>query len=183
MITIKEMLGDISDIYSMDEFTLVKISDKLWEIGKLEEIKEKVSPDLFNLFIGMNVIGNWKEGGWWYIICEMGALVPYIPMALENLCLTELKTAFENIIKIFPEYTVFDPNNETYCDIVNFLQNTRFKVQDERLNNIDIEKRKEMVTQVRQNLKDLEHLTEPLLGEHSEYNGWKPILDYIANRV
>lgn len=35
MITIKEMLGDVSDVYSLDEDALVKISDKLWEIGKL----------------------------------------------------------------------------------------------------------------------------------------------------
>lgn len=50
---------------------------------------------------------GWKGDGWWYIICEQADLVPYIPMTLEKLNLPELKTAFENVINLFPEYTVF----------------------------------------------------------------------------
>ena len=57
MLTIKEMFQDIS---SINEAVLVKLSDKLWEIGTLEEIREQVSPDLFLLHIGINMIGNWK---------------------------------------------------------------------------------------------------------------------------
>lgn len=62
MLTIKEMLKGISCV---NEDVLVEISDKLWEIGTLEKIKEKVSPELFLLYIGVNMIGNWKEKGWW----------------------------------------------------------------------------------------------------------------------
>lgn len=57
MITIKEMMDGVSGI---DESELFKISDKLWKIGRLEEIKETVSPDLFYLHVGINMIGNWK---------------------------------------------------------------------------------------------------------------------------
>lgn len=180
MLTIEEIITDPSEI---NETKLVKISDKLWEFGSLEDIKEKASPDLFYLHIGMNMIGNWKADGWWYVLCEQADLVPYIPTTLEMLNLPELKTAFENVIALFPEFTVFQSNDSTYCDIVNFLQNTRFKVQDERLNSIAPEKRKEMVAQVRQKLNRLEDMTEPLFGEGSACNGWKPILDFISSRL
>ena len=106
--------------------------------------------------------------------------MPYIPEALEELNLTELKTAFENVIALFPDFTVFQSNDSAYYDIVNFLQNAHFKVQDERLKSIPKEKRKEMVAQVRQNLDLLEDLTEPVFGECSECNGWKAILDFIS---
>lgn len=42
-------------------------------------------------------------------------------IALDKLNLTELKTAFENIIKLFPEYTIFKSDDKAYYDIVNFL--------------------------------------------------------------
>lgn len=65
----------------------------------------------------------------------------------------------------------------------NFLQNTRFKVQDERLKCIDPEKRKQMVAQLHEKLNVLEDLTEPVWGERSECAGWKPILDYIKQNL
>ena len=181
MLTIKELTADLPNI---DETNLTEISDKLWALGSLEEIKEKTSPELFHLHVGMNLAGNWKAGGWWYVLCEQADLVPYIPAALEALNLPELKTAFENVIALFPDFTVFQSNDSVYCDIVNFLQSAHFKVQDERLKSISKEKRKEMVAQVRQNLDLLEDLTEPIWGECSECNGWKSILDFIsANAV
>lgn len=109
------------------------------------EIKEKVSPDLFLLHIITNMVGNWQCNGWWFIICEQAKLIPFIPKALETLGLYDLKAAFEDIVSVFPEYTVFSNEDSTYCDIVNFLKNARFKVSDARLNRIAPEKRREMV--------------------------------------
>ena len=180
MLTIKELIADFPNI---DETKLTEISDKLWELGSLEEIKEKTTPELFHLHVGMNLVGNWKAGGWWYVLCEQADLVPYLPEALEGLNLTELKTAFENVIALFPDFTVFHSNDSTYCDIVNFLQNAHFKVQDERLKSISKEKRKELVAQIRQNLDLLEDLTEPVFGDCSECNGWKAILDFISENA
>jgi len=180
MFTMEELINNKANI---NEIELVKISDKLWEIGNLEEIKEQVSPNLFYLHIAINIIGNWKTEGWWGIICEQAGLVPYIPEALNKLGLPELKVAFESVITIFPEYTIFDPNNSTYCDIVNFFQNIRFKVQDKRLSCIAQAKRKEMVNQVQRNLDKLESLTEPFFSENSERNGWKQVLDYINKNI
>ena len=180
MFTIKEMIENVSDI---DEMQLVKISDQLWKIGNLGEIKEKVSPDLFYLHIGINMIGNWKGEGWWCIICEHADLVPYIPTTLDKLNLNELKIAFESIIKMFPEDTTFESDNDSYYDICNFLQSANLKVEDERLNAIPKDKRREMVKQVRQNVDRLENLTNPIFGDSVEYKGWKPVLDYISSSL
>lgn len=46
---------------------LVTVSDEIWKLGTLEEIKEKLSPELFTVHIGMNVIGNHQGDGWWSI--------------------------------------------------------------------------------------------------------------------
>lgn len=43
---------------------LAEKSDELWKIGSLAEIKTQVSPELFALHVYVNLIGNWKEGGW-----------------------------------------------------------------------------------------------------------------------
>ena len=105
-------------------------------------IKQQVSHELFILHISMNMIGNWKGEGWWGVISEQAELVPYIPEALQALQLNHLKTAFEDVISIFPAYTIFSNDNECYYDMINFLQNVRFKVTDERLLMIPSEKRK-----------------------------------------
>ena len=66
MLTIKELTANLPNI---DEAKLTGISDKLWALGSLEEIKEKTSPELFHLHVGMNrsVIGNLAAGGTSYV--------------------------------------------------------------------------------------------------------------------
>ena len=176
MLTLQECLKDVKH---MGEDVLVELSDKLWELGTLEEIKEKVSPELFTLHIGMNMIGNWKGEGWWGVISEQVELIPFIPDTLEALGLSDLKTAFENVISCFPEDTIFS-NDDNYCDTINFLQNRRFKVSNEKLNTISPEKRNELVENIHYYLEELEQLTEPLWGYSGENDGWKPVLDFIS---
>lgn len=179
MLTIKDVLKDVPEA---GEEALAELSDRLWELGNLEEIKEKVSPELFLLHIGTNMIGNWKCDGWWELISSHAELIPFIPQALEAFGLYEVKTAFENVIALFPEYTVFSNEESSYYDIINFLQNVRFQVSDERLNAVAPEERKKMVNAVRQRLDVLEELTEPLWGYGAEYDGWKQVTDYIATK-
>lgn len=176
MLTITEVIPNSTTI---NEGELALISDKLWQIGCLEEIKEKVSPDLFYLHIGINVIGGWKMEGWWYIICEQADFVPYIPKTLEKLQLPQIKAAFEEVISMFPEYTVFKSDDAGYYDICNFLQSAGIKVQDERLKSISSEERRAMVKQTRKKLDALEELTEAFWSESAQCEGWKQILDYI----
>ena len=80
MLTIQDMFQNQSKI---DEGVLVEVSDQLWKLGSLQEIKEKVSEDLFVVHVGINMIGNWKNDGWWCLICEQAYLVPYIPDVLK----------------------------------------------------------------------------------------------------
>ncbi|RGB52577.1 hypothetical protein DXA09_07130 [Absiella sp. AM54-8XD] len=180
MMTIKDFIKDTSHL---NEAALVDISDQLWQIGSLSEIKQQVSHELFILHISMNMIGNWKGEGWWGVISEQAELVPYIPEALQALQLNHLKTAFEDVISIFPAYTIFSNDNECYYDMINFLQNVRFKVTDERLLMIPSEKRKEMVTSIKQKLDILEDLTEPLWGYGAESDGWIQVIDYIKTQL
>ena len=176
MITLQECFKDTK---CMDETTLVALSDKLWEMGSLEEIKEKVSPELFMLHIGMNTIGCWRGEGWWGVISEQVELVPFIPDALEALGLSDIKAAFENVISCFPKDTIFS-NDSNYCDTINFLQNVHFKISNERLNAISLEDRKKMVKNIRRYLEELEQLTEPLWGYSSKNDGWETVLNYIS---
>ncbi|WP_195599760.1 hypothetical protein [Longibaculum muris] len=180
MLTIQDMFQNQSKI---DEGVLVEVSDQLWKLGSLQEIKEKVSEDLFVVHVGINMIGNWKNDGWWCLICEQAYLVPYIPDVLKIFGLEEMKTVFESIISLFPEYTTFSNEDESYYDIVNFLQNAHFKVNDERLNHISIEKRKAMVRLIHQRLDRLEDITDPLWGYGSQNDGWKSVLDFIALKI
>lgn len=54
-------------------------------------------------------------------------------------------------------------------------------MEDERLLSIPLEKRKEMVAQVRKKLGVLEDLTEPVFGLDAECGGWKPVIEYISS--
>lgn len=63
MLTLQELLNGVK---CLDENTLAELSDKLWELGTLDDIKEKVTPELFTLHICMNMVGNWQCDGWWY---------------------------------------------------------------------------------------------------------------------
>lgn len=79
---------------------------------------------------------------------------------------------FENVIAVFPEGTVFSNDNGSYYDVINFLQNARFKVSNEKLNSIALDKREEMVDSIHERLDILETLTEPLWGYDSQCDGW-----------
>lgn len=180
MLTIHDVMKDMTNI---NEGTLVKLSDQIWSMGNIHQLEVKLSPELFHLHISINMIGNWKSEGWWGIISEQAELIPYIPDALEALHLDHMKKTFEEIIAIFPSYTIFSNDEPSYCDIINFLQNVRFKVEDERLNRIPLETRKEMVQTIKKKLDQLEDLSDPLWGYGAEVDGWKQVITYIKSNI
>jgi len=53
-----------------NEDDLVLLSDRIWALGSLAEIRAQVSSEVFLIFVGMNVIGAWKGDG--------GAVLDYI---------------------------------------------------------------------------------------------------------
>lgn len=158
----------IEDFDNLDEETLVQLSDKLWEMGSLDDIKEKVSPELFQVHIGMNVIGIWKYEGWDSILGEHADFVPYIPQVLQELEMFDIKQAFEDVIALFPEDTVFASDNEAYYDIYNFLTTFSGKTQNEKLQGITPEKRREMVKLMHQKVNQLDEVTEQYWSDEME---------------
>ena len=160
---------------------LAKISDRLWKLGVLDVIREKVCPDLFALHICINMIGCWQGDGWHSIISEQPELVPYIPIALETIDLKGLKSAFQQTVSVFPDFVIFK-NDSAYCDAVNFLQNERFKIHDERLLKYSKDERIQMVKKYHACLDELEELTMPLWGDGTEQDGWGLVLDFVRRK-
>lgn len=180
MLELQDMFTNRTKI---DENILVEVSDQLWQLGRLQEIKEKVSKDLFDVHIGINMIGNWKSEGWWCLISEQAHLVPYISQTLKALELKETQQAFDDVLAVFPDFTIFSNEEKSYYDIIHFLQNAHCQVTDERLNQITIEERKTMVKLIHQRLDRLEDITDPLWGYGSQNDGWKSVLDFIALKI
>ena len=60
-ITLRDLLNDA---WPQNEDDLVSLSDRIWELGSLAEICEKVGSNVFPIFVGMNVIDSWKGDGW-----------------------------------------------------------------------------------------------------------------------
>lgn len=178
MLTLKELIKNLID-FTEDFFA--EESDKLWEIGGVEEIKNQTDEDLFLFHIAVNIIGNWKGDGWWEFICNYPQLIRYVPDTLAALKLSDMKTAFENVIKCFPENTVFE-DSAVYVDTVNFLQNVRFKIRDAYLNSIPADRRKEMSEALHKSIDDLESLTDKRWGYEAINSGWSDVIDFIKER-
>jgi len=134
---------------------LAELSDKIWGIGELDTIQEKVSRELFQLHIAINMIGNWQCDGWDSIIAYQPHLVPYISEVLPKFGLQYLQHAFDEVIAIFPDFITFE-DDSLYCDMINFLHNMRLKVSNERLNAFTQEERQVMVNQYQEKLNQLE---------------------------
>ena len=174
MITINEYYSDVDEI---DEVTLVSKSDFLWKNGSLAEIKELVCPRLFNLHVFVNLVGNWKCEGWWYIICEMVELVPYIEDALDQVGAVEIKEGFIKLMNCFPENTKFEYSEE-YFDLVNFFQSLGYKVKSDNLKNIPREERKAKIRNMRNCVENLDEITNNFWGGDS---AWEQAIDYIIS--
>ena len=178
MLTLKEL---IKNQKKFNESFFVEVSSKLWKIGEIEEIKNQTDEDLFLFHIAVNIIGNWKSDGWWEFICNYPQLIRYVPDTLAALKLSDMKTAFENVIKCFPENTVFEYSS-TYVDTVNFLQNVRFKISDTYLNSIPADKRKEMSEALHKSIDDLESLTDKRWAYDAKDGGWSDVINFIGEK-
>lgn len=180
MLKIEDMIKDPNNL---DEAAFAQLSDKLWELGTLDQIKEKVTTELFNLHIGINMVGIWKSEGWDSIIGEHADFVPYIPEVLQELGLCDLQDAFENVISIFPKDTVFKSDSAEYCDIYNFFTTFSHKAQNEKLQSMDPVKRRELVKLKRQKVSLLDELTEQYWNYDSEMDGWKQIFEFLHRKL
>ncbi|KGQ29764.1 hypothetical protein P375_11840 [Gallibacterium genomosp. 2] len=185
---LKTLLGNYDGLENDLKFT--SISDEIWRLGSLEEIKNEVSHEAFTFHIAVNMIGNWKCDGWAYIFAEGHSLLPYISGTLKELGLIELKNQFDDTVFWLKEYFAnagveflnFEKelDEKDHYDVINFLSNPRFKVEDEKLNYISMDDRKIVSKKYKAEIGKLEDISEKLWGYGTEEDGWKNVLDYIG---
>lgn len=185
---LKILLDNYSDLDNESKFA--SISDDIWQLGSLEEIKKEVGPEAFTFHIAVNMIGNWKCDGWHFIFVECNSLLPYISEVLDKLGLLEVKNQFEGIIFWLKEYFAnggvkfldFEQTfgEEMHYDVMNFLMNPRFQVKSKKLNNISMDDRKLISKKYKAEIEKLDDISQKLWGYGTEEDGWKNILDYIG---
>jgi len=115
----------ISDVLQgMDintEDAIVTLSDRIWEIGNIDEIRQQVSNAAFTFHIVANVIGNCKCDGWMSIVEDHADLLPYISCAMSEIGLNKVSEATQNISNIFPlDISVL--SSKEFCKVVNFVK-------------------------------------------------------------
>ena len=186
---LKNLLAKYNELDTDSKFA--SISDDIWRIGSLEEIKKEVDPETFTFHIIVNLIGGWKSDGWDYIFAEGYAVLPYIAGALNELGLMELKDQFDSTTAWLNEYfgnvgvdfLNFENgmDEKSHYDVINVLSNPRFKVEDETLNNISADDRKSVSKKYKTEIGKLEDISEKLWGYGAEEDGWKSVLDFISS--
>ncbi|MDO4759641.1 MAG: hypothetical protein Q4A30_02600 [Candidatus Saccharibacteria bacterium] len=165
------------------------MSDDIWVMGSLEEIKQEVSPETFVFHIAVNTIGNWKCDGWGYIFSECHPLLAYISEALDKLRLSELKNQFDELHLWMNEYFTNEgipfldfaqAYNETmHTDVMKFLINPRFHVKNEKLHAVGKEDRKSASLKYQTGMERLDHISQKYWDYGAEEEGWKAVSDYI----
>lgn len=185
---LKSLLEKYNDLDN--DLKFASISDDIWRLGSLEEIKKEVGYETFTFHIIVNLIGGWKSDGWSYIFTEGHAILPHVAEALNELGLIELKSQFDNTIVWLNEYFAnagveflnFEKNmdEKTHYEVMNVLSNPRFKVEDEKLKSISVEDRKIVSKKYKTELGKLEDISEKLWGYGAEEDGWKNVLNFIS---
>lgn len=183
----------ISDVLQgMDvntEDAIVTLSDKVWEIGELSEIKNQVSDAVFAFHIVANVIGIYKGDGWQAIIEENTELLPYISHAMYEIGLDKIGDATKNIEQIFPlNIDVFSLDEDQLCEVVNFVRGSRegkyFTITMEELKGYTSEERKQITAKYSEACEKLEDATESMWGYNSPDNeGWGVVSRYLEKHL
>lgn len=183
----------ISDVLQgMDvntEDAIVTLSDKVWEIGELSEIKNQVSDAVFAFHIVANVIGIYKGDGWQAIIEENTELLPYISHAMYEIGLDKIGDATKNIEQIFPlNIDVFSLDEDQLCEVVNFVRGSRegkyFTITMEELKGYTSEERKQITAKYSEVCEKLEDATESMWGYNSPDNeGWGVVSRYLEKHL
>lgn len=183
----------ISDVMQgMDvntEDAIVTLSDKVWEIGELSEIKNQVSDAVFAFHIVANVIGIYKGDGWQAIIEENTGLLPYISHAMYEIGLDKIGDATKNIEQIFPlNIDVFSLDEDQLCEVVNFVRGSRegkyFTITMEELKGYTSEERKQITAKYSEACEKLEDATESMWGYNSPDNeGWGVVSRYLEKHL
>lgn len=153
-----------------NEMDLVELSDKIWELGDINDIFDQLERDNFQIFIMMNIMGIWKGDGWGGIL-ENAELLPYIESALALFELEEILMHYRELMSLFPIDPYDDSVLKGFFDHHNFLINSR-------LQRIDSTERKRLSKAYQQILPILDEQSELLWGYNTpNLEGWQMILD------
>lgn len=147
--------------------------------GDYRAKKEKVSREVFNLYIAYLAMSIWKGDGWGSVFAENHALVPYLAEAMNAVGLSGISKAVEQTVSTFPVWTDFS-DGETIYDIINFMENPRRKIDNEVLLKISREEREQMCSNYKDALHELDELASPLWEHGAPQNeGLDIILEFV----
>ena len=170
-------IKDYFETLPQNEDDLVIVSDEIWKLGSLKEIKEKVSPELFTAHVIMNIIGNWQSDRWEGIINYHPDLFPYVSQALTAIKKPDIKEAFVSLIELFPNYVLFENGGADvdvfYNNLMNFLADDNFEADDERLKKYSKEEHAQLCLKFNNQMEILEDLSDSLYD-------WDSVINYIS---
>ena len=175
----------ISDVLQgMDinaEDAIVTLSDRIWEIGNIDEIRQQVSDAAFTFHIVANVIGNCKCDGWMSIVEEHTDLLPYISSAMYEIGLDKVGEATQNIANIFPlDISVL--SNGEFCKVVNFMKG--HKTDLEELKKYSESEQEKMSEQYFDTIDKLNEIAEKLWYYGCPDNeGWGVVSRYLEKHL
>lgn len=168
-----------------DSFDITSAVNSMYDMGSWEEIKNKVSSKLFNVFVGMDMIGVWQGDGWGCIF-EGADTLPYIPQAIDLFGTSKMKKAFLSVFELYQDIMTFCNGNVRLYDIMDFLTSTRSYNPDYTPDNEDLKKytkgeHAKLSQRYHKRLNALEELPDnnAIWGNETPNNGYESILKYI----
>jgi len=151
------------EIYKMtaEELALMDVSEYFIEQEKvyhnLEELKDKIAPEIFNLFVVFQVDGIVQGDGWGIgLFGNTPQFVPYVFQAFKAVGLDDLANDIQSAIHAFPPKTTFNNQEDAYIDVLNFIENPRRKITNTELLNYTKEEREKYHLAYNHALYDLE---------------------------
>ena len=175
----------ISDVLQgMDvntEDAIVTLSDKIWEIGSIDEIRQQVSDVTFTFHVVTNVIGNCQGDGWMSIVEYHADLLPYISSAMYEIGLDKVGEATKNIANIFPlDISVL--SDSEFCKVVNFMKG--HKTDLEELKKYSESEQEKMSEQYFDTIDKLDEIAEKLWYYGCPDNeGWGVVSRYLEKHL
>lgn len=169
---IKQLPKDVND--------LMEISEKIYDLGTLEEAKKKISPALFTAHVGIQMVGMWQDDGWEGIFQNTDFL-PYIPQSLDLFGTPKIKEAFLNAFSMFEGVIQFCDGDVRLYDVMDFLFSSRTVAKNEGLKKYSEEEHAQLSEEFCERLDRLENLPEndALWGYKTPDKGWEGVLNYV----
>lgn len=151
------------EIYKMttEELALMDVSEYFIVEEKayynLKELKDKITPEIFNLFVVFQVDGMVQGDGWGIgLFGNTPQFVPFAFQAFQAVGLDDLANDIQSAIHAFPPNTTFNNQEDAYIDVLNFIENPRRKITNSELLKYTKEEREKFHLAYNHALNDLE---------------------------